>query len=260
MPRGVSHFQEEPVMPSVLELDCPNCAAPLHPREGQPLVICLYCGSSARILAEGARPQAVLQTTLAAEGWDELRRLLTDGRQEEAVKLYQARTQADPAEARSAVDNLARQLSVETITRQPLSPFGVVLSGLAALLLVLSLAGWALGRLGPWLALALAAAAGFQLLAFRHAIAVTLRYLGAPVAPATILKLAPVGEVRVRDQHVKTFKMLVEVRPKSGAPFTTELLQPVRAQSLAKAQPGRQFWVKYRPGDPSSVVFHRAGS
>jgi hypothetical protein len=88
------------------------------------------------------------------------------------------------------------------------------------------------------------------------AVITTLRFLGAPVAPATTLKLAPVGTTRIGGQKVHTLIALLEVRPAQGQPFQAEMLVPVRDQNLARARAGEILRVKYLPGDPPRLIYH----
>jgi hypothetical protein len=173
-------------------LNCPNCGAPLRPSLHSPLALCLYCGSSVRLQAdESSSP--VVDATLDENELARLKQLLLDGGREEAVRLYVQMSGADETAARMAVSGLGRQISLDIIRSQNLTPYGAWMVTLWSLLLLASLAAAALQRLHLLVALALAAYAGFNMALFLPALRTSLRYLRAPVAPAVTLKLSPVA-------------------------------------------------------------------
>ena len=243
----------------IAPLYCPNCGAPLHPGPDRGLIICLYCNSAIRIQM-AAQPQATVESSIAADSMAEVKQLLLAGHQQEALSLYQRRTGADMADAESAIADLSRQVSLDIIRSQTLTPYGILAVFMVALLLAVSAAAGLLGRLHPLLAIGLAGFAILNLLFFAPSIRATIAFLGASIAPATVLKLAPVGTITMRGKSVHTFKFLLEVRPETGAPFQAELLVPVRNESLLRAQPGAVLRVKYLPHDPARMIFYRGGS
>lgn len=236
-------------------LNCPNCGAPLRPSLHSPLALCLYCGSSVRLQAdESSSP--VVDATLDENELARLKQLLLDGGREEAVRLYVQMSGADETAARMAVSGLGRQISLDIIRSQNLTPYGAWMVTLWSLLLLASLAAAALQRLHLLVALALAAYAGFNMALFLPALRTSLRYLRAPVAPAVTLKLSPVGVARLGGKKVHTLLALLEVQPRQGEPFQAEMLLPVREQNLGRAAPGAVLQVKYLPGDPPRVIYY----
>jgi hypothetical protein len=244
----------------ITSLHCPNCGAPIHPGPNQGLLICLYCNTSIRIWAQAGQPQATAEASLDADMMAQLKQLLLAGRQAEALRLYQQQTGADPQEAQAAIGNLGKQISIDVVRHQTLRPFGVLFVVIVVVLLVVSIAAGLLGRMHPALAIGLAGFAALNLFFFGPGIRATIEFLGGTIAPATIVKLAPVGAATMRGQTVHTFKFLLEVQPTNGQPFTVELLVPVRSASLAKAQPGTVVLIKYLPRDPTRLIFYKSPS
>jgi hypothetical protein len=243
-------------------LNCPNCGAPLHPGPNSRLALCLYCGSSIRLEpAQTASP--AIDATLEEKELAGLKQLLLDGGQKQAVRLYVEKTGADEAAARMAVGDLGRQISLDIIRSQNLTPYGAVMVTIWTALLLASLAAAGLRLLHPLIALALAAFAIFNLLFFAPALRTSLRFLGASVAPATTLQLAQIGVARLGGQKVHTLLALLEVHPTQGQPFKAEMLLPVRDQNLERAKPGAALQVKYlpgkTPGDAPRVIYYGPG-
>ena len=237
-------------------LHCPNCGAPIHPGPNQGLLICLYCNAAIRIPPETSQPQVEAGASLGDDQMAQIKQLLLDGRHDEAIRLYQQQTGADPQDTKEAIGNLGKQISIDVVRHQTLQPFGILVVVIMMLMLVVSIAAGLLGRMHPALVIALAGFAALNLFFFAPGIRATLEFLGAKVAPATIVKLAPVGEATMRGQTVHSFKFLLEVQPEDGQPFRSELLVPVRGASLAKVQPGAVILVKYLPHDPTRLIFY----
>ena len=244
----------------ITSLHCPNCGAPIHPGPNQGLLICLYCNTSIRIQTQHDQPQATAEARLDPDMMAQVKQLLLAGKQDEALRLYQQRTGADPQEAASAVSNLGHQVSMDIVRGQALRPFGILFVVVIALVLVVSVAAGLLGRMHPALAIGLAGFAALNLFFFAPGIRATIEFLGAKVAPATIVKLAPVGAATMRGRPIHTFKVLREVQPENGQPFQSELLVPVRSESLLRAQPGVVIWVKYLPDNPARMTFYKSTS
>ena len=241
-------------------LHCPNCGAPIHPNPNQGLLICLYCNAAIRIQPETSQPQVAAEARLDDDRMAQIKQLLLDGRQEEAVRLYQQQTGAGPQEAQEAIGDLGKQISIDVVRHQVLRPFGMLFVVVITLVLIVSVAAGLLGRMHPALAIGLAGFAALNLFFFAPGIRATLEFLGAKVAPATIVKVAPVGTATMRGQTVYSFKFLLDVQPENGQPFQSELLVPVRSASLAKAQPGAVILVKYLPHDPTRLIFYKSPS
>ncbi len=238
-------------------LACPGCGAPLHPQAGRTLTVCLYCGATVRVqLLDEAPAQLAVERQLAPADLETVRKQLAAGRSDSAQALYRQLTGADEAEALAAIEDLGRQAALTVIFRQLLNPLGLLL-GLAGLAgLGLALAGWGSGWLPGWLALLVGGAAALHLTFMARPMLTTLRYLPAPIAPAMILKLAPIGTLKQAGADVYTFRALLEVQPETAAAFQAEIPLAVRETSLAKARAGATVRVKYFPGDPESVIFY----
>jgi uncharacterized Zn finger protein (UPF0148 family) len=244
----------------IASLHCPNCGAPLNPGPNDGLVICLYCNTAIRIQTAVSQPQVTAEASLDPDMMTQIKQQLLAGRQDQALRLYQQQTGADPQEAASAVSNLGRQISIDIVRGQTLRPFGMVFVVVVALLLVVSVAAGLQGRLHPVLAIGLAGFAALNLFFFAPGIRATIEFLGAKTAPATIVKLAPVGVATMRGRPIHTFKFLLEVQPEDGQAFHAELLVPVRSESLLQAQPGALIWVKYLPQNPARLIFYKSAS
>src|SRR5262245_3834649 len=209
---GLIAFAERKPSSMIDSLHCPNCGAPIHPSPNQALLICLYCNTSIRIQAQNDRPQATAEASLDADMMAQLKQLLLAGRQDEALRLYQ-QAGADPQEAQEAIGSLGKQISIDVVRHQTLRPFGVLVVVIMALLLVVSVVAGRLGRMHPLLAIGLAGFAALNLFFFGPGIRAAIEFLGATIAPATIIKLAHVGAATMRGQTVHTFKFLLDVRP-----------------------------------------------
>lgn len=241
-------------------LHCPNCGAPVHPSAGHNLAICVYCNSSIRIKSTtpGETPAAPVVSEIAPEDMATLKQLLLEGKQQEALILYQRGANADAQEALEAIADLGRSLTFDIIRNQALTPFGIALALVCAIMLVVSIAAGVAGTVHPLLALLVGFLALFQLWYLLPSIRLSLEFARALIAPARILKVAPIGSITQRRQTVHTMRMWIEVDPPNGTQFRTELQVPVREQSMHKAQPGGVFEVRYLPGDSRRVMFHRA--
>jgi hypothetical protein len=257
---GLIAFAERKPISMFESLHCPNCGAPIHPSPNQGLLICLYCNTSIRIQTQDDQPQATAEASLDPDMMAQVKQLLLAGKQEEALRLYQQHTGADPQEAAAAVSNLGHQVSMDIIRGQALRPFGILFVVVVGLLLIVSVVAGLLGRMHPALAIGLAGFAALNLFFFRPGIRATIEFLGGKVAPATIVKLAPIGVATMRGRPIHTFKFLLEVQPQNGQPFQSELLVPVKGESLGKAQPGVVIWVKYLPQNPTRITFYKSAS
>lgn len=237
-------------------LACPGCGAPLHPEAGRTLTVCLYCGATVRVqLPDEAPTQLAVERQLAPADLEAVRQELAAGRPDAARALYRQLTGAEEVEALAAVEDLGRQAALTVVFRQLLNPLGLALSVAGVVGLVAALAGWGAGWLPNWLALLVGGAAALHLAFMARPALTTLRYLPAPIAPAVIVKLAPIGTLQQAGDDVFTFRALLEVRPETAAAFQAEIPLAVREASLAKARAGATVRVKYFPGDPGSVIF-----
>ncbi len=236
-------------------LRCPSCGAPAPARPAGELWVCVYCDSVVRLRAGGAGPQAAVERTLPADQTPAIRQLLLAGRRDEAAAAYRRATGAGEEETAQAVDALAREVSLATVRAQQLSVYGWAALGLAtAAIALVAWAAWS-GALPPLPALALAAFPASLVLLFLPNLRVSLRYLTAPRAPATVERMAYIGLARVRTGPIHTYRVLLRVVPPDAPAFPAELVLPVRDQNRHKLAPGATFDVRYRPGEPNSVIF-----
>jgi hypothetical protein len=249
-------------------LDCPNCGAPLPAQAGQAAVwVCLYCDSLVRMAAEAGQAAPAVAGQVAPEVMAEVKQLLLSGRRAEAAERYQQLAGADAEAAEQAVAALVREVSAHTIRRQQLSLFGVVVVGLSLAALLAAVAAAATGALGAGWALLLALLPAAVLLVFGPGLAISLRYLLAPRARATVQKQTYIGQIQTRYGLIHAYRLLLEVSPRplrsaaragrNGEPFRAEIMVPVREKSLRYLKTGTPLQVKYLPGDPASVVFDR---
>jgi len=244
----------------VTAFHCPNCGAPLNPDPQRELVICLYCNCTIRLQADSTQPEAVVESTLTDDDMAHLKQLLIAGRQPEAIQRYQQLTKATAPEAEAVISDLGQHLTFDTIRHQFLTLRGYVFVAASAGLLIISAFAGLSEKLHPLLAVGLAGFSILNLFLFAPAIRTTLQFGGAPTASATILKSAPLGEMKIGGQMVQAFKFLLEVQPASGPAFQAELLVPVREQNLRRAQPGSVIQVKYLPRDPARLMFYKSVS
>jgi hypothetical protein len=246
----------------VTSLHCPNCGAPLPPKVQSGLAVCLYCNATVRIQPdEATSPEtiATVEARLDAERMAEIKQMLLAGHRSEALQCYQQLTGAGDVDAEQAVGDLGRQLTVDIVRHQNLTPYGVLMVILWAVVFIGAGAAGLAGRLHPLLAILATVFAGWNLFFYYPAVRTTLRYMGAPVALANTLKLAPIGQFYLRGRTVHAFKVWLEVRPKAGQPFQAEMILPVREKNLPRAREGEVIQVKYLPNRPGQVIYFQKG-
>lgn len=238
-------------------LNCPNCGAPIQPGPGASLTLCLYCNTAVRL--QPAQPDAppAAETALAEADMAAIKQMMLDGKRDEALRLYQQQTGVSTEAAGEAIGDLGRQVSLSIIRRQRLTPAGVGYVALYALTLVAGILLATNGTLHPILGYGVAVFGGLQLLFLLPTILISLRFLRARPAIATTLRLAPIGVYKLRGQLIHTFKVLVEVQPNGEPAFQGELLLPVRAANLPRAQPGARLHVRYLPDASHQIIFDR---
>jgi hypothetical protein len=83
---------------------------------------------------------------------------------------------------------------------------------------------------------------------------ITLRYLAARSAVATVLKYAEIGKAG----NAYAYRLLVNVQPQDGAAFQTEMNVAVGEKRISKLQNGMRLNVKYLPNQPDSVLYEGA--
>ncbi len=226
-------------------LNCPNCAAPLGVRDGQTIVLCVYCGSSIRLDAQAA-PQPIESHELTADVLQQVNQLLLDGRRADAVALYAQHAGVTMTEAREAIDNLAKQLTRRTLLRQPINNLGLVLLvagtliGLLAVLWGATNSSWLIALLGAiWI--------GWNWIAFIPATVIRWRYETGPAAPARVQKIVWLGDMTVRRQPVTAARLWLEVRPADRTPFQMERNVILRRESAQTLAAGSLIEVRCQP-------------
>jgi len=152
---------------------------------------------------------------------------------------------------------MAADFSIQTVMNLRLSPIGFVLLLASAVLLVVSLFAWRSGRVPTLVPLILAAFAGYQIAVFASAARTTLRYLGAPVAPAQVLHYAHIGVVQRARMRIHTYRFILAVSPPDAPMFEASAVIPVQEANSGRLHQGERFMVRYLPGKPDSVMFER---
>lgn len=227
-------------------LNCPNCAAPLRVRENQTLALCVYCGSSLKLEADGVKPQPIEQRELTADVMQQINQLLLDGHRAEAVALYVQHTNVTPAEAREAIGNLATQVARRTMLRQPINNLGIVLL-VAYTLIGLGALWWGLTN-NSWLVVLLGAGwIVWNWVVFLPAILGRWQYETGRAAPAVVRRMLPLGEMKVRGEMVAAVRLWLEVRPNDRASYQAERNVILRQSSLERLSTGSTIEVRCRP-------------
>lgn len=238
-------------------LNCPNCGAPLPDPGERHLAVCLYCNSVVRLEAGNEQPHGALERSLPPEDMESIKKMLLDGQRTEALRSYQRLTATETAEAEMVIDALAKDLSMNTMLNQQLTPYGVILAGLSLVVDIVIVIAWVVGKLSWGWAVFLLVLPVFQVIFLGPALLTTLRYAFASRAPAITLKMAHIGVFKTTRMDVHTYRVWIEVQPPGRPPFRTELVLPIKAESLYKLKPGARFQVKYFPGRPESVLFDK---
>lgn len=236
-------------------LTCPHCGAPLTDQSGQKFWLCIYCNTLIRVPTDETTAQPVVEKTVSDTEMDQVKRLLAEGKRDEAITLYQRIADVPVEEAEKAVETLVKQYAYGIVRRQQLNGVGIVLVTLYTLALPLSLLAWTQGAIHPAFAIVVVGFSGLNLLVFERAIRTMIAYANAPKARAIILHYTQTSKLPTRGGFVYTFKTLLEVQPANGVFFQDTMLIPVREKNLPKMRQGTAVWVKYKPGQPGSLLF-----
>lgn len=189
---------------------------------------------------------------LAPSEIERLRQLVELGRREEAVMAIMAALRCSQEHAESLVTAWAADLAKATLSRAVFGASGWVMT-LLSLTLVAGGVFAIIETAPPYQSFGIAATIVGSLLCLvlLPPLLRSLRYLTATKATATIARAAHVGQW----SKVSVYRVLLDVREPSGSVFRVELPLPVRKGFEERVTPGRQFWVKYFPGDTDSVVY-----
>ncbi len=234
-------------------LKCPTCGGPVRLRGDETLTLCVYCNGALKVNQAAAGASATVEVDPNVDGAtvDRIKKLILEGKRDEATALYREATKCDAATATGVIDTYVRAAVNSTILASTLNGFGVFLYLLALGLVGGGITTFVLDQLPHWASVVMILLGALQLLVFTKPMLRTLRYLGATRGEATILRFARIGE----NVDVTSFLMLITVREPQGATFETEVTLPAGKEAAAKMRNGRRFWVKYFPGQPGSVIF-----
>jgi len=228
----------------VSSLNCPNCGAPLQFENGQNRTLCLYCGST--IQAEPTAGASAVTFTLPEDVHQQLKQLVIDGRQAEAIELYRQRANVTQAEAAQTLRRLVTDLTRRTLVQQPLSNLGL------ALVFLIDSLGAVITLLGimheNYWAMALGIGAiVIESLIFAAAIYARLLQQFGRVAPAVVRRFTRLGEVKLRGQSqpLPVVRLWLEVQPRQQATFQTESNIVAKPQTYAQLKSGLVIEVKY---------------
>lgn len=241
----------------VAAINCPSCGATLKISDKQSRAACLYCNSTIQIeRSHESAPTAVLESTLPEADMLRIKQLLLEGQRQAAENLYIQMSGASPQAAQEALADLGRKLSLDVVRHQQLTPPGILLVGVYALLILTGVLVLVSGRL-HWLVGVLLALYGSWMLYFYYpALASTLEYRRGLPAQAEVLMLSEVGVAKLGRQRVHIFALLVDVHPDSGeAPYQAEMLLPVREKNVPRAKAGTSIYVRYLPDQPDIIIY-----
>jgi hypothetical protein len=230
----------------VKSLNCPNCAAPLSVGERQTIALCVYCGSSIRFETDGAQPQPIERRELTSEALNQVNQLLLDGKRAGAIELYRQQADVSNAEAHEAIDNLAKQLTRRTISRQPVSNMGILMLavfsavGLGAMWWGVTHDSWLAALLGGGWAL-------LQWVVFFQGLKARWFYETGQITAASVRKLVHLGDVTVRGKPAAAVRLWLEVRPAHQAPFQVERNMMMWRYSLEQLAPDVLIEVRCKP-------------
>ncbi len=236
-------------------LTCPNCGAPLHIQANQDLALCVYCDTTIRITySDEDKVSLASQNTLKPQDAGQIKSLLLDGKREQAIEAYQRATHVTEAEAQKAIDALARDAAFKVIFSQRLNLVGILM--LCGYMTLLGLSVWA--RLNEIISINISRIVVILILFLAaplvRGLGITLRYLAARSAVATVLKYAQIGKAG----KAYAFRLLVNIQPQDGAAFQTEMNVAVGEKRISKVQNGLRINVKYLPNQPDSVLYEGA--
>ncbi len=232
---------------------CPSCGAPLQVADQKVATVCIYCNSALVVTRDAAgHGELTKDADVDEETVERIKGMLLAGEREQAIALFQEKTSRARDVAVDAIDEYAAHIVQKAAFSGTLNSFGLML-----LLTGMAIAGGSiyLAITSPSMALLAIVGmliGGVQMYMLGGPGLRTLRYLGATVGEARVLRHAYIGRMR----HIHSYRVLVEVTGPDGEAFQTEYPFPVGETGRAKMRDGLIFQVKYFPGRPDSVVFH----
>lgn len=225
-----------------ISLACPSCSAPLQFENGQQRTLCLYCGST--IQAE--RATSAVTFTLPEDVHLQLKQLVIDGRQAEAIELYRQRANVTQTEAAQTLSRLVADLTRRTLVQQPLSNFGLALvfliDSLGAVIML-----WGLMNENYWAVALGIGAIVIESMVFAAAIYAWIIHRFGRAAPAVVRRFTRLGEIKVRGQAqpLPVVRLWLEVQPANQTAFQVESNIVAKPQTYAQLRPGLSIEVKH---------------
>jgi hypothetical protein len=176
----------------------------------------------------------------------QLKQLVVDGRQAEAIELYRVRAGVTEAEAVETLSGLVRDLTRRTLVQQPLSNLGLAvmltLDTVCAGLIV-----WGVLTENWWLTAIGLGLIVIETLAFGAAIYARLVQQFGRSAPAVVRRFTRLGEIQLRgqSQSVPVVRLWLEVQPPGQPAFQAERNIVAKPETYAKLRPGLIIEVKH---------------
>jgi len=238
-------------------ISCPNCGAPLRHASFDEPCCCLFCNSLIYLKGDAEAPVPSLERRLNAKGMNEIKQQLVSGQRQAAVYAFQELSGLEAEQASAIIDPMAQDFSTRAVFQQQLTRGGMVMVVICIILIPTSLLARGLGALSPMLSLVYLAMGCFGLYKYGRGALNTLRYRKAVAAQARILQTAQLGMVQRGRVRVQAYLYALQVMPESEPPFQSQTVIPVLEENVERLKKGDVIQVKYLPGQPDSVIFHR---
>jgi len=223
-------------------------------RDDSAVSVCVYCRAPLTVRDEDGRIRLTEDRAIDAEAVSRIHELLHAGQREQAIALYREETGVDGEAAAKAVDGYASSITNRTVRGGTVNRIGWLAIGVGFLLLAAGV-GLLVGGIGHWLLGGGVLAIGLlPILLFAAPALRTLRYLGASVGEATILRCAYIGK-GAGDAYA--YQLHLRIEGPDDSAFETEQTFPVSGSGREKIHEGRRFLVKYFEGQHDSVLFYR---
>lgn len=241
---------------------CPACGGPVSVASGATQALCHYCNTILRVAvaatsaaagaAQASAPVVTADASVTPETVARVKQALLAGKRDEAIDLYAREASVDRAAAETAIDGLAQDEAYRTLRQGRLVPVGMFLALALAAMLVGGPVGLAMGLLTTGLGLGAGALGLLGMFWLGPSAVRTIRYVAATAGTATVVRSAFIGKNGPGDSF---FRLLVDVRDRSGATFRVERPIVLRPGHEKDAQAGASFKVKFFPGRPDSVLY-----
>jgi len=238
-------------------LSCPNCGAPLRNASIDDPCCCLFCNSLIRLQGDAEAPVANLERRLHAKEMNVIKQQLITGQRQAAVYAFEELSGLETEQAAVIIDAIAADFSTKTILQQQLTRGGMFMVVVCIILIPTSLLAWWSGALRPMLAMVYLAMGCFGVYKYGRGASNTLRYRKAVAAKAKILQATPMGLVQRKRVQVHAYLFALQVMPENEPHFRAQTVIPVLEENIEKVKKGEVIQVKYLPGQPDSVIFHK---